>query len=102
MREVEDILQAKAAPLGYQLITADLKNRIDVLSAAPMLPTLSPTFSSRMMPASTPRFWESPRKLRSISWSSDRIGPAMKDYLLGTYAARVVRHAHCSVLVARE
>jgi nucleotide-binding universal stress UspA family protein len=28
--------------------------------------------------------------------------PAMKDYLLGTNAARVVRHARCSVLVARE
>ena len=28
--------------------------------------------------------------------------PAMKDYLLGTNAARIVRHAHCSVLVARD
>jgi len=28
--------------------------------------------------------------------------PAMKDYLLGTNASRVVRHARCSVLVARE
>ena len=28
--------------------------------------------------------------------------PAMKDYLLGTNAARVVRHARCSVLVARD
>jgi nucleotide-binding universal stress UspA family protein len=28
--------------------------------------------------------------------------PAMKDYLLGTNAARVLRHARCSVLVARE
>jgi universal stress protein F len=28
--------------------------------------------------------------------------PAMKDYLLGTNAARVVRRARCSVLVARE
>jgi len=27
--------------------------------------------------------------------------PAMKDYLLGTNASRVVRHARCSVLVAR-
>jgi nucleotide-binding universal stress UspA family protein len=31
---------------------------------------------------------------------SDR--PAMKGYLLGTNAARVVRHARCSVLVARD
>jgi nucleotide-binding universal stress UspA family protein len=28
--------------------------------------------------------------------------PEMKDYLIGTNAARVVRHASCSVLVVRE
>lgn len=28
--------------------------------------------------------------------------PAMKDYLLGTNASRVVRHARCSVLVVRD
>lgn len=28
--------------------------------------------------------------------------PAMKDYLIGANAARVVRHASCSVLVVRE
>ncbi len=28
--------------------------------------------------------------------------PALKDYLLGPNAARVVRHANCSVLVARD
>jgi nucleotide-binding universal stress UspA family protein len=28
--------------------------------------------------------------------------PEMKDYLIGTNAARVVRHAACSVLVVRD
>ena len=28
--------------------------------------------------------------------------PALKDYLLGPNAARVVRHAHCSVMVVRD
>jgi nucleotide-binding universal stress UspA family protein len=28
--------------------------------------------------------------------------PEMKDYLLGTNAGRVVRHASCAVLVARD
>jgi nucleotide-binding universal stress UspA family protein len=28
--------------------------------------------------------------------------PGLADYFLGSVAARVVRHAHCSVLVARE
>ncbi len=28
--------------------------------------------------------------------------PEMKDYLLGAHAARVVRHAHCSVFIVRE
>jgi hypothetical protein len=31
VREVEAILQAKTAPLGYQLIEADLENRIAAL-----------------------------------------------------------------------
>ena len=28
--------------------------------------------------------------------------PGLVDYLLGSVAARVVRHAHCSVLVTRK
>lgn len=28
--------------------------------------------------------------------------PALKDYLLGPNAARVVRHSNCSVLVVRD
>jgi universal stress protein F len=28
--------------------------------------------------------------------------PALKDYLLGSNASRVVRHAHCSVMVIRD
>lgn len=32
----------------------------------------------------------------------ESLRPELKDYLLGPNAARVVRHAHCSVLVVRE
>ena len=32
----------------------------------------------------------------------ESLRPALKDYLLGPNAARVVRHAECSVLVVRE
>ena len=28
--------------------------------------------------------------------------PAMRDFLLGTNASRIVRHARCSVLVVRD
>ena len=37
-----------------------------------------------------------------ISLSSARIGPSMADYLLGSNAKTIVRHALCSVLVVRE
>jgi len=56
VREVETVGQAKAAPLGYELIEAGLENRIAALIRRVMRPTLSPTFSSCMAPASMPKF----------------------------------------------
>jgi hypothetical protein len=73
VREVEAILQAKTAPLGYELIEVDLENRIAALIRRVNASDLSPTFSSRMAPASMPRFWEPPRKPTPILLSSDRI-----------------------------
>jgi len=46
-------------------------------------------------------YLESQLRDRVAEAQADDLHP-MKDYLLGTNAGRVVRHAHCSVLVARE
>ena len=102
MREVEAILQAKAAPLGYDLIAADLENRISALirrvDASDLNPKILVTHGASIYPEILGVAEEAEADLVVIG--SHR--PAMKDYLLGTNAARVVRHARCSVLVARE
>jgi len=88
VREVEAILEAKAATIAYEVIVSDLENRIDALirraDASDLKPNVLVTHGA---------------EADLIVVGSHR--PAMKDYLLGTNAARVVRHARCSVLVAR-
>ena len=101
VREVEAILKAKTAPLGYDLITADLENRIAALvrrvDASDLNPNILVTHGVSIY-AEILRVAEEVEA--DLVVGSHR--PAMKDYLLGTNAARVVRHARCSVLVARE
>jgi nucleotide-binding universal stress UspA family protein len=101
VREVEAILQAKTAPLGYELIAEDLENRIAALirraDASDRKPNILVTHGASIY-AAILAAKEAEADLVVVG--SHR--PAMKDYLLGTNAARVVRHARCSVLVARD
>jgi len=102
VREVEAILEAKAAPLGYDLVAADLENRIAALirraDASDLKPNILVTHGASIYAEILGVAEEAEAELVVVG--SHR--PAMKDYLLGTNAARVVRHARCSVLVARE
>ena len=102
VREVEAILQAKTAPLGYELVTEDLENRIAALirraDASDLQPDILVTHGASIYAEILGAAEEAEADLVVVG--SHR--PAMKDYLLGTNAARVVRHARCSVLVARE
>jgi nucleotide-binding universal stress UspA family protein len=102
VREVEAILKAKTAPLGYDLITADLENRIAALvrrvDASDLNPNILVTHGVSIYAQILRVAGEAAADLVVVG--SHR--PAMKDYLLGTNAARVVRHTRCSVLVARE
>ena len=102
MREVEAILGASAVPLGYEVITSDLENRIAVLirrvNASDLQPNILVTHGASIYAEILAVAEEAEADL--IVVGSHR--PAMKDYLLGTNAARIVRHARCSVLVARE
>jgi nucleotide-binding universal stress UspA family protein len=102
VREVEAILQAKTAALGYKLIEADLENRIAALirrvNASDLKPNILVTHAASIYAEILGVAEEAEADLVVVG--SHR--PAMKDYLLGTNAARVVRHAHSSVLVARD
>ena len=102
LREIEAILLAKSAPLGYDPIASYLENRIAALirqvNAYDLQPKVVVTHGASIY-AEILRVAEEARA-DLIVVGSHR--PAMKDYLLGTNASRVVRHARCSVLVARE
>ena len=102
VREVEAILQAKAAALGYdpviKYLEVELESLIRQAGAYDLHPkvlvTVGPTIYAELLAAA-----------ESVEADLVVVGshrPAMKDYLLGTNASRVVRHARCSVLVARD
>ena len=102
MREIEAILQAKSAPLGYEVILADLENSVAALirrvNASDLKPKIPVTHGASIYAEILGVAEGAEADLAVIG--SHR--PATKDYMLGTNAARVVRHARCSVLVARE
>ena len=102
MREVEAILEARAATIAYEVIVSDLQNRIATLirraNATDLKPNVLVTHGASIYAEILGAAEEAQADLVIVG--SHR--PAMKDYLLGTNAARVVRHACCSVLVARD
>jgi nucleotide-binding universal stress UspA family protein len=102
VREVEALMRARVAPVGYQLFAADLENklaaRVRQANAYDLHPKLVVTHGESIYDEILVHAKEAEVDL--IVVGSHR--PAMKDYLLGTNAGRIVRHATCSVLVARE
>ena len=102
VREIEAVLQAKSAPLAYDLIAKDLENQLVSLirrvDASDLHPKILVAHGASIYAEILAVAEEANADLIVIG--SHR--PAMKDYLLGTNASRVMRHARCSVLVARE
>jgi nucleotide-binding universal stress UspA family protein len=102
VREIEAVLQAKSAPLAYDLIAKDLENQLVSLirrvDASDLHPKILVAHGASIYAEILAVAQEANADLIVIG--SHR--PAMKDYLLGTNASRVMRHARCSVLVARE
>jgi nucleotide-binding universal stress UspA family protein len=88
--------------IAYEVIVSDLQNRIATLirraNASKLKPNILVTHGTSIYAEILGVAEEAEADLVVVG--SHR--PAMKDYLLGTNAARVVRHARCSVLVARE
>jgi nucleotide-binding universal stress UspA family protein len=102
VREVEAILLARSAPLAYDLIATDLENQLGALIRRVNASDLNPSI---LVTHGVSIYAEILRVAEEAAADLVVVGshrPAMKDYLLGTNSARVVRHAHCSVLVARE
>jgi nucleotide-binding universal stress UspA family protein len=102
VREVEAVLQAKAAALGYDPVIRYLENEIESLIRNADAYSLHPNI---MVTVGVSIYAEILAVADTVAADLVVVGshrPAMKDYLLGTNASRVVRHARCSVLVARE
>jgi nucleotide-binding universal stress UspA family protein len=102
IREVEALLLAKSAPLGYDPIVFYLENHIAALirqvNAYDLHPMIIVTHAASI-------YVEILRVAEEVAADLIVAGshrPAMRNYLLGTNASRAVRHARCSVLVARE
>lgn len=102
VREIEAMVRAQVAPLGYRLFAAELENqlaaRVREANAQDLHPKLIVTHSGSIYDEILVHAKE--MEVDLIVVGSHR--PAMKDYLLGTNAGRVMRHATCSVLVARD
>lgn len=102
IREIEAIIEVKAGPVAYEMIAASLKNdlaeRVREVGASDLRPQLAASLGPSIYAEILGIAEEAGADL--IVVGSHR--PAMKDYLLGTNAGRVVRHAKCSVLVARH
>jgi nucleotide-binding universal stress UspA family protein len=102
IREVEAILRAKSSPLAYELVAQELERQlagfVRQLDASDLHPKLLVTHGASIYAQILAIAEEVEADL--IVVGSHRL--AMKDYLLGTNAFRVVRHARRSVLVARE
>lgn len=101
LREIEAVVYAETGPFAYEVVIAGLKDRlahrVREVTAEGLHPTLMVTHGESI-------YAEILRVAEDVAADLIVVGshrPAMKDYLLGTNAGRVVRHARCSVLVAR-
>ena len=102
VREIEAMIYASVSSLSYEMLTAELENKlascVREVNAYDLHPQLIVTHGPSIYDQILAFAEDMGADL--IVVGSHR--PAMKDYLLGTNAGRVVRHAKCSVLVARD
>ncbi len=102
VREVEAVLQAKAGALGYEPVIRYLEKELEALIRKVKAYDLHPKI---LVTVGASIYAEILAVAEAAQADLVVVGshrPAMKDYLLGTNASRVVRHARCSVLVARQ
>ena len=100
VRDIDAILQTQYSLLAYEKLIADAERQLAALLSANVPSELKP----RSIVGQGSIYAEILRIAQAVGadlivMASHR--PAMKDYLIGANAARVVRHAACSVLVVR-
>lgn len=102
IREIEALIYAQIGAVAYEMMTHELENklaaRVREVEAYDLKPKIVVEHGESIYDVILEVAQEVGVDL--IVVGSHR--PAMKDYLLGTNAGRVVRHATCSVLVARD
>jgi nucleotide-binding universal stress UspA family protein len=102
IREVEALVYAHMGAVVYEMITHKLENQLAAkvreVNAYDLKPKIVVEHGQSIYDVILETAQEAGVEL--IVVGSHRA--AMKDYLLGTNAGRVVRHANCSVLVARD
>lgn len=102
VRELEALVYAEMGTVAYEMIARSMENqlatRVREIGAFDLSPKIQVQHGASIYDVILEVAEETGTDL--IVVGSHR--PAMKDYLLGTNAGRVVRHARCSVLVARD
>jgi nucleotide-binding universal stress UspA family protein len=102
IREVEALVYAQMGAVAYEMIAHRLENqlaaRVRQVNANDLKPKIVVEHGESIYDVILETVQKAGADL--IVVGSHR--PAMRGYLLGTNAGRVVRHANCSVLVARD
>lgn len=102
IREIDALVYAQVGAVGYEMMARGLEDqlaaRVREVEAYDLKPKIVVEHGESIYDVILETAQEAGIDL--IVVGSHR--PAMKDYLLGTNAGRVVRHANCSVLVARD
>lgn len=102
IREIDALVYAQVGAVGYEMMACGLENqlaaRVRAVDVYDLKPKIVVEHGESIYDVILSTAQEAGVEL--IVVGSHR--PAMKDYLLGTNADRIVRHANCSVLVARD
>lgn len=102
IREIDALVYAQVGAVGYEMMARGLEDqlaaRVREVEAYDLKPKIVVEHGESIYDVILETAQEADVDL--IVVGSHR--PKMKDYLLGTNAGRVVRHANCSVLVARD
>lgn len=100
VEEVPAFIQAQLPPGAHEKVLEDAKARLTAFAAGQGLSGTAEVLTRQGNPATEILEFANEVGTDMIVIASH--DPGVADYFLGSVAARVVRHAHCSVLVVRH